>query len=258
MRILALPAALLIAACIYLPFPRLVEIIAAALRGLYARFLRLFIRKNGHEDQEIALVLFMLIIGGLCQLAGGLHIIAAGALIAPALTTFSQMPQAASIKDQLDRGVYARSFGEYDARVRTACAALGASFVTDMCAPLLLAALGTPLHLGCALSGAYFTARTLTEHNPAARRVVRIVGLPAWQVMRVLMLLCSGLTGRSPFQVHGEDARTLMLSIIGITGDADETHTPVSGDIAQAIFIGLFAIALLTLMLCLALYAICR
>lgn len=257
MRILSLPAALLLAACLYLPFPRAVETLASIIRRLFTRFLLLFTRKDGRADGELALALFLLLAGGVCQLVGGIHFLLAGVVMAPVFCTFSLIPQAASIKDQLDRGVFARDIGEYDARVRSACAAFGPSFVTDLCAPLLLMALGTPIHMGCALGGAYFAARVLGEQSPAARRVVLILSRPSWLVMRMLLLLCSGVVGRNPAHVHGDNARDMMLSILGIAGDADDTHIPVSGDIAQAIFLGLFCIALLTLALCVVLFSVC-
>lgn len=257
MRILVLPLALAFAACLYLPFPRAAEWIADAVKRLYLRFLAPFTRKSGRRDETLALVLFLLLAGGICQLIGGLHVIAAGVVMAPLLCTYAMMPEAASIKDQLDRGVYARDIGEYDARVRSTCAAFGPSFTSDMVAPILLIALGTPLHMGCAFGGAYFTARILSEQNPAARRVVMLLVRPAWAVMRFLLHLCSGVVGRSPFQAHGDSARELLLSVLGIAGNAEDTHTPVSGDIAQAIFLCMFCTCLLALALCIALFAVC-
>ena len=257
MRILALPLALLLAACLYLPFPRAAEWLADAIKKLYARFLLPFTRKNGRADEELALVLFLLLTGGLCQLLGGLHLLLAAAVIAPLFCALSMIPEAVFIKDQLDRGVYARNIGEYDARVRSACAAFAPAFATDMAAPLLLCALGTPLHLGCALGGAYFAARVLSEQSAAAKRLVTLLYRPAWFVLRLLFALCSGVVGRSPMHAHGDTAQAVLLSLLGIAGDADDTHTPVSGDITQAVFLCLFCSALLTLVLCVALFAVC-
>jgi len=257
MRILVLPLALLFAACLYLPFPRAAEWLADTIKRLYLRFLAPFTRKSGRRDETLALVLFLLLTGGVCQLIGGLHIVLAGLVAAPILCTYAMMPEAVFIKDQLDRGVYARDIGEYDARVRSTCAAFGPSFTSDMVAPILLIALGTPLHMGLALGGAYFAARVLSEQNPAARRVVMLVVRPAWAAMRFLLHLCSGVVGRSPFQAHGDSARELLLSVLGIAGTAEDTHTPVSGDIAQAIFLCMFCVCLLVLALCIALFAVC-
>ena len=257
MRILVLPIALVLAACLYLPFPRAAERLAGVIRRLYARFLLLFIRRDGRTDEELALVLFLLIAGGLCQLIGGIHVALAGLLMAPLFCAFSMMPEAASIKDQLDRGVYARDIGEYDARVRSACAAFAPAFAADMCAPLLLIALGTPVHLGCALGGAYFAARVLSEQSAAALRLSALLYRPAWLVLRLTLMLCSGVVGRSPAHAHGDTAQAVLLSLLGIAGDADDTHMPVSGDIAQAVFLCCFCIALLTLILCVALFALC-
>lgn len=257
MRILVLPLALIFAACLYLPFPKAAEYIADTVKRLYLRFLAPFTRRSGRRDETLALVLFMLLAGGVCQLVGGLHVLLGGLVAAPLLCTYAMMPEAAFIKDQLDRGVYARDIGEYDARVRSACAAFGPSFTSDMVAPLLLIALGTPLHMGLALGGAYFTARVLSEQNPAARRVVMLTVRPAWAVMRFLLHLCSGVVGRSPFQAHGDTARELLLSVLGIAGNTEDTHTPVSGDIAQAIFLCMFCTCLLAIALCIALFSFC-
>lgn len=257
MRILVLPLALAFAACLYLPCPQAAGWIADAIRRLYLRFLSPFTRKSGRRDETLALVLFLLLAGGLCQLIGGMHVVLAGLVTAPVLCAYAMMPEAVAIKDQLDRGVYARDIGEYDARVRSTCAAFGPAFTSDMVAPVLLIALGTPIHLGCALGGAYFTARALNEQSPVARRVVRIVVRPAWAVMRFLFHLCAGVVGRSPFQAHGDSARTLLLSVLGIAGSAEDTHTPVSGDIAQAILLCMFCITLLAAALCIALFALC-
>jgi len=257
MRILSLPIALILAACLYPAFPGAAKALAEVIQALYTHFLGLFTRKNGKTDEELAFALFLLLAGGVCQLIGGLHILLAGVLMAPVFCALAHIPQAVQIKQQLDSGVYARRAGEYDARVRSACAALGPAFVTDMCAPLLLIALGTPLHMGCVLGGAYFAARALCDRQPAARRMIALLNRPAWQVLRALILLCSGLVGRSPTHVHGSDARSLLLSVLGIAGDADDTHIPVSGDITQALFLCLFCMGLLTLLLCIALFAVC-
>jgi hypothetical protein len=69
--------------------------------------------------------------------------------------------------------------------------------------------------------------------------------------------LCSGVVGRTPFQVRGRDVRELLLSILGIPGNGEDTHTPVSGDITQAIFLCMFSTCLLVLMLCIALFPFC-
>ena len=257
MRILSLPLALVLSACLYPSFPGVAKAIAEVFQALYAHFLPLFTRKSGKADEEFAFALFLLIVGGVCQLIGGLHILLAGALMAPVLCVFVHIPQAIQIKQQLDSGVYARRAGEYDARVRSACAALGPAFVTDMCAPLLLIALGTPIHMGCALGGAYFAARALCDRLPAARRMIALLNRPAWQVLRALLLLCSGLVGRNPAHAHGDNARSLLLSILGIAGDTDDTHIPVSGDITQALFLCLFCTAMLTLLLCILLLSFC-
>ena len=123
MRILVLPFALIFAACLYLPFPRAAESLADHIKRIHLRFLAPFTRKSGRRDETLALVLFLLLTGGVCQLIGGIHVLLGGLIMAPVLCTYAMFPEAAFIKDQLDRGVYARNIGEYDARVRSACAA---------------------------------------------------------------------------------------------------------------------------------------
>ena len=81
---------------------------------------------------------------------------------------------------------------------------------------------------------------------------------PAWAVMRGMLLLCSCVVGRNPLRAHGDEPRALLLSILGIAGDGTDTHAPVAGDIAQAVFLCCFASALLCLMLTVALLPLCR
>ena len=52
MRIFAVPAALLLACCVYLPLPRARDGLDAALRRLYSLFARAFTRKNGQTDED--------------------------------------------------------------------------------------------------------------------------------------------------------------------------------------------------------------
>ena len=70
MRILVLPLALIFAACLYLPFPKAAERLADTVKRLYLRFLAPFTRKSGRRDETLALVLFMLLAGGVALMIG--------------------------------------------------------------------------------------------------------------------------------------------------------------------------------------------
>lgn len=257
MRIFSLPIAMALALCLYLPFPRAAQLLFARIASLYQRFLRLFTRKDGRTDEPLAFVFFLLIAGGVFQVIGGLHVLLAGVLLAPLFCAFALFPQASKVKDQLDSGVFARDPAAYDECVRSTCATLAPAFLNDLFTPLLLCALGMPLHLGCALGGAYLAARALGEQSPGARRLIPLLTRGAWLVMKPMMLLCSCVVGRNPLRIHGENARELMLSALGIAGEADDTHIPVSGDIAQAILLGMTCVLLFLFAICLVLLSFC-
>ena len=258
MRMLALPLALVLAFCLYLPLPRAAERLAHGVTHLYAAFLRPLTRGKRPVDGHLAFALFLLLSGGVCQLAGGWHSVATAVVAAPLLSALTLLPQAADVKEMLDSGALSRDTEGYEARVRSVCASLGPAFVTDLCAPLLLLALGMPLRLSCALGGVYFALRALCDQEPRARRAVALLRRPAWAVMRGMLLLCSCVVGRNPLRAHGDEPRALLLSILGIAGDGTDTHAPVAGDIAQAVFLCCFASALLCLMLTVALLPLCR
>lgn len=257
MRMLTLPLSLLLGFCLYLPLPRAWGALCALAEGLYGRFLRLFTRRNGQRDEPLALALFLLLAAGLCQLAGGLHPVAGAVLMAPLFGALSLLTPAARLKDELDSGAYARDTAGYEARVRAACASLGPAFTGDACAPLVLLALGTPLHAGCALGGAYFALRALGSACLPAQRILCRLLRPVQALERGLLRLCSCVVGRNPARAHGADVTALLLSILGIAGDETDTHAPVSGDIAQAIFLCCFAALFLCLVLTLALFPLC-
>ena len=258
MRILALPLALTLSFCLYLPLPRAAEGLGRGVDRLYTAFERLLSQSSKRLDGQLILGLFLLLFGGACQLAGFWHPLAAAVVTAPLFSALTLLPQAVRAKEELDSGVLSRDIEGYEARVRSVCASLGPAFVTDLCAPLLILALGTPLRLSCALGGIYFALRALCEQEPQARRAVALIRRPAWAVMRGMLLLCSCVVGRNPLRAHGDDPRALLLSILGIAGDGTDTHAPVAGDIAQAVFLCCFASALLCLMLTVALFPLCR
>lgn len=258
MRMLALPLAFLLAFCLYLPLPAAAEFFARSIARLYAAFLRLLQRGKRPCSDAVALALFLLLFAGVCQFIGCLHLAAAGVLTAPLFSALTLLPQAVRAKEELDSGILSRDTEGYEARVRSVCASLGPAFVTDACAPLLLLALGTPLYLSCALGGAYFALRALCEHSIHARRMLALLRRPAWGVLRFMLLLCSCVVGRNPFSARGDTPRTLLLSILGIAGDETDTHAPVAGDIAQAVFLCCFSMIFLCIVLTVALFPLCR
>lgn len=257
MRILALPVAIALALLIYLPLPKAGTFIAREIQRLYARFLLLFTRKSGKADEEMAFPLFLLLTGGVCQMIGGLHFAAAGAVMTPLFCAFAALPQAVRVKNELDSGALSSNIAEYEARVRSICAQLAPAFSTDLFAPMLLVALGTPIHMGCVLGGAYLAARALCDQYAGARRLVAIINKPVTRVTRAMLLLCSCVVGKNPFHAHGETLRELMLSIQGIAGDVNDSHAPVAGDIAQAVFLLCFAAGFLLFALTAALFSFC-
>ena len=258
MRMLALPLALVLGFCLYLPLPRAAERLAHGVARLYAAFLRPLSREKRPCDERLAFALFLLLAGGVCQLLGGWHSVATAVVTAPLMSALTLLPQAAAAKEELDSGALSRDTEGYEARVRSVCASLGPAFVTDLCAPLLMLSLGMPLRLSCALGGVYLALRALCDEAPQARRAVALLRRPAWAVMRGMLLLCSCVVGRNPLRVRGDEPRALVLSILGIAGDGTDTHAPVAGDIAQAVFLCCFCSALLCLMLTVALFPLCR
>ena len=64
MRILALPAALALAFCLYLPLPQSAQLISHALLRLYHLALRPFSRRDGRADAAPALAAMLLVLGG--------------------------------------------------------------------------------------------------------------------------------------------------------------------------------------------------
>ena len=72
------------------------------------------------------------------------------------------------------------------------------------------------------------------------------------------MTLCSGVTGRNPLRVGGKTAIARLLSIVGIAGDGTDTHAPMAGDIAQAIFLCTFSAGIFCFALCAVGFILCR
>lgn len=249
MRILAVPAALLLACCLYLPVPRAAAGLHRALEALYAAVLRLFTRRCGQTDDAPALLTLSLLLGGAAALLGAAHPLLSAVLAAPAFTGLAALPGCAAVKDALDSGQYARDIPAYESRVRETCASLAPAFTAGVAAPLLLLAAGTPLYLGPSLCWIFTALRLFEDRSTAARRIVRAVLRAAESILSALMLLCSGVVGRNPLRTQGRGAQDRLLHILGVAGDGTDTHAPMSGDIAQGIFLCGFCTALLCLTL---------
>ncbi|MGN0774849.1 MAG: hypothetical protein ACI4MP_13780 [Candidatus Ventricola sp.] len=258
MRIFAVPAALLLACCVYLPLPRAREGLDAALRHLFRGFLRAFTRKNGQTDEIPALAACLLVLGGVLVPLAALHPLAAALLMAPAFTGLAALPPCARVKDELDAGKYARDIPAYEARVRETCRSLAPAFVDGIAAPMLLCAAGMPLHLGPALGLAYTALCALAPQLPAAARIASAIRRLAERVFCAFMLLCSGTVGRNPLRTRGHGAQGRLLSILGIAGDGADTHAPMAGDIPQGIFLCSFASFILCFTLCAMGFVLCR
>ena len=258
MRIFAVPAALLLACCVYLPLPRAWEGLDAALRRLYAPFARAFTRKSGQTDDVPALLVCLLVLCGVLVPLAALHPLLAMVLMAPAFTGLSALPPGARVKDELDSGKYARDIPAYEALVRETCRSLAPAFVSGIAAPMILCAAGMPLHLGPALGLGYALLCALAPQVPAAASIAAAVQRVAERVFCAFMLLCSGAVGRNPLRTKGRGAQERLLSILGIAGDGSDTHAPMAGDIPQGIFLCGFSAFILCLTLCAVGFVLCR
>lgn len=249
MRILVLPLTVLAAVCLYLPLPRLAPRIRALFARLYALVCRAFTRKDGRVDERPALLVFLLLLGGLAALPGAVHPLLGALVCAPLMTGFSFLPSCVKTKAELDAGQCAGDIAGYEARVRETCASLAPAFVSGVYAPLLLLAAGTPLYLGSSLPLMFFGLRALSDMHPDAQRISSRVLALSDAVARALLVLCSGVAGRNPLHTAGHTAQQRLMSILGIAGDGSDTHAPVSGDITQAVFLCCFVTGVLTLLL---------
>ena len=258
MRIFAVPAALLLACCVYLPLPRAQEAFYAALRRLHAPFARAFTRKSGQTDDVPALAACLLVLIGVLMPLAALHPLLAMALMAPAFTGLSALPSGARVKDELDSGRYARDIPAYEALVRETCRSLAPAFVSGIAAPMMLCAAGMPLHLGPSLGLGYTLLCALAPQLPIAGRIAAAIQRIAERVFCAFMLLCAGAVGRNPLRTGGHGAQGRLLSILGIAGDGADTHAPMAGDIPQGIFLCGFASFILCFTLCAVGFVLCR
>lgn len=252
MRILALPAAVLLAFCIYPLLPDAPGWITSALRALHGRL------SHPDSDREMkATAVFLLLVCAIAALLCALHPVCAMVAMAPLFTAASVFPGCARLKAELDSGACAHNIPEYEQKVRAACFSLADPFIQGLAAPLLLCAIGTALHLGGALAWGYAALLALKPQGGWAKRFLDQITRFAECVFCALLSLCSGVVGRSSLSVRSGSASERLVRTLGIAEDASGTHAPVSGDITQGLFLCCFCCALLCFALCLALIPIC-
>lgn len=254
MRLLAYPAALLLAFVLYCAAPRLAELLSLALQKLYALFGRL----DERSPRPLAFPAFLLALMLTPFLLALIHPAVEAVLMAFPIFGLARIPQSGAVKSELDSGAYSRDIPAYEALVRETCAALAPAFAAHVCVPLVLMAVGLPLRLSAALGWGFLALTAVSSKNEQADRLLGLLVHPADALMKTLMLLCCGVTGRNPFRTKGRDAQTRLMSILGVAQDETATHAPVSGDISQGTFLCCFCTVLLCLVLTLLLLPLVR
>jgi len=258
MRIFAVPAALLLGCCIYMPLPAARDFLYRLIEKSYAAAARMFTRRTGHTDDAPALLSFLLLFAGALALLGAIHPLVSMVLMAPAFTGLCVLPACARVKDELDSGKYARDIPAYEALVRKTCASLVPAVIQGVVSPLVLGALGMPLHLGAALCGVYTALMALGDSLPAAARICARVHRISDHLFNFFMHLCAGAVGRNPLRVKGSTTQERMLSILSIAEDDSGAHAPMAGDIAQGVFLCGFSCIILCFALCAVGFVLCR
>lgn len=247
MRILALPAALLLGAALYTNFPQTHEALPTVLRALLSKIRQHFTTNKGRTDERSALIVFFLALAAAPMLLCAVHPVLSSVVMAPLFSGFFPLPAAAKTKQELDSGMLSKNIPEYERRVLAACAPLGESFALFVCAPMLLCALGMILRVGGALGWLYMGFCAVDRELPAAAAILRPVKKAGGGAFIALLLLCAGLVGRSPLRVGGRSAGEKLMHVLSLYGEVD--HAPISGDITQAIFLCLLSTGLLCALL---------
>lgn len=243
MRMLALPAALLLGAALYTSFPQAQDALFSALRALLDRIRQLFTTKDAKTDARSALAVYFLLIAAAATLLCAIHPVVCSIVMAPLFTGFSPLRAAAKTRQALDSGEFSKDIPEYERRVLAACAPLGESFALHVCIPLLLCALGMPFYVGGALGWLFMALCAVKDALPAGQKLLRPLHRAGSSVFIFILLLCSGLVGRNPLRVGGQGAGEKLMHILSLEGEID--HAPISGDILQAMFLCCFSTALL-------------
>ena len=245
MRLLAYPAALLLAFILYCAAPKFADLLARALQKLYALFERL----DACAPRPLAFPAFLLTLMLVPFLLALIHPAVEAVLMAFPIFGLACIPKSGAAKRELDSGAYSRDIPAYEALVRETCAALAPAFVAHVCVPLVLMAVGLPLRLSAALGWGFLALTAVSSKNEQADRLLGLLVHPMDALFKALMLLCCGVTGRNPFRTKGRDAQTRLMSILGVAQDETATHAPVSGDISQGTFLCCFCAVLLCLVL---------
>ncbi|MBR5288136.1 MAG: hypothetical protein IKU34_06035 [Clostridia bacterium] len=250
MRMLALPAALLLGVALYTLVPGAKTWISQRLSALPGIIRQNIIERRKNPDDKAILFLYLSGPVLFSTLLSLVHPVADALVMAPLFSFFALMPECFSAKRELDSGKYAKDREAYETRVVHCCEALGEALVPCLITPLILCAIGLPLHLGGALGWTYAALRLLEIKSP---RLIRILALPDRMgnaVAMFLLHLCAGLFGRNPLRIGGEDAKETLMHLLGLQGEAD--HAPIAGDISQSAFACCLCAFLLCLLLTLA------
>lgn len=245
MRLFILPAAIALAACLYLPLPQAAGYLTAGLRALCGKAVSLFTQRHAKRPEDAALALCCVLVFAAAALLSLAHPIACALLAAPLFSAWAVLPACAGAKETLDAGAYESDIPAYEDIVRSTCARLATPFVHDMIAPMLLCALGIPLHLGSAPGWLLLMVSSVQPQSTPPRVFAMLVRRASAAVLRFMLRLCSCAVGKNPLRARGDTPRALLLNILGIAGDETDTHAPMAGDIAQAVFL----FALITLLL---------
>lgn len=242
MRAFVLPAALLLGFLFYVFFPGAAALPDKGLRAAYAAWQRLFTRKSGRVDAFPAALSMALLLGGTMTLLSAVHPVLCALLLFPLFSAPAVLPACAALKEELDSGKYVADTTAYERLVREGCRSLIAPLSLEGILPMLLCALGLPLHLG---AGFGWTARCLLSINlegtpfPRAKDALERF---ARRLTRWLLLVCCCVLGRSPMRTKGDEPEDRLLSILGIAGDETDTHAPVAGDLSLAGFLCCFTL----------------
>lgn len=258
MRIFAVPAAVLLGCCLYMPLPGAKGAFFRLIERAYAAALRLFTGRTGKTDKTPALAVFFLLLTGVLLLLGAIHPLIAMVLMAPAFTGLTVLPHCARVKDELDAGKYARDIPGYEALVLKTCASLAPAFIEGIVSPMILCCAGMPLHLGAALGGVYTALRALSDQLPAAARICAAIHRAAERIFVFFLVLCSGAVGRNPLRTKGRAAKDRLLSILSVAPGTSDSRAPMAGDIAQGVFLCAFSSAILCFALCALGFVLCR
>ena len=255
MRAFALPAAVIFSLCLYMPMPALEKKLPGMLKKLHSSVQTVLQNKQIDARHAFPVTAALLVI--VSALLSLVHPLLCAIIAAPLFPFSAVMPGCAKAKDELDSGKYARDIPAYEAIVRENCLLLAPAFARGFFAPLLLLSIGLPVHLGAALLYVYAALRALEGEYAPAKSILSLIDRAADRIFSAMLMLCAGLVGRNPVRIHAKNAEERLIRTLGIAGDRTDTHAPMSGDIAQGIFLCSFAGGLLTVMVTLVLLAVC-